>query len=163
MLFFRLVTCWTCVPRPLPSPCLLIVTWQLVKAHAVTRNEPNIHVICYITVWKSCLKWWKIERDKKVSGKSVLAAWHDGDDYDIYIYIYIPTHMILILIAGFTMHQLYPLQKDNPPACKKSGVLGMTLNCIWWVGSMNAALGSTVYYFITISRRSTPSLKGNIC
>ena len=33
----------------LPSPCLLITTWQLVKAHGVTRNEPKIHVICYIT------------------------------------------------------------------------------------------------------------------
>ena len=30
-------------------PCLLIITWQLVKAHGVTRNEPKIHVICYIT------------------------------------------------------------------------------------------------------------------
>ena len=32
----------------LSSPCLLITTWQLVKAHGVTRNEPKIHVICYI-------------------------------------------------------------------------------------------------------------------
>ena len=30
--------------------CLLITTWQLVKAHVVTRNEPKIHVICYITI-----------------------------------------------------------------------------------------------------------------
>ena len=30
-------------------PCLLITTWQLVKAHGVTRNEPKIHGICYIT------------------------------------------------------------------------------------------------------------------
>ena len=33
----------------LPSPCLLITMWQLVKAHGVTRNEPKIHVICHIT------------------------------------------------------------------------------------------------------------------
>ena len=31
------------------SPCLLITRWQLVKAHGVTRNEPKIPVICYIT------------------------------------------------------------------------------------------------------------------
>ena len=33
------------------SPCLLITTWQLVKAHGVTRNEPKIHVNShYITI-----------------------------------------------------------------------------------------------------------------
>ena len=37
----------------LSPPCLLITTWQLVKAHGVTRNEPNIHVICYITVCRN--------------------------------------------------------------------------------------------------------------
>ena len=31
-------------------PCLLITTWQLVKAHGVTRNEPKIHGVCYITL-----------------------------------------------------------------------------------------------------------------
>ena len=30
-------------------PCLLITTWQLAKAHEVTRNEPNFLVICYKT------------------------------------------------------------------------------------------------------------------
>ena len=34
----------------LSSPCLLITTWRLVKAHRVTRNKPKIHVICYITI-----------------------------------------------------------------------------------------------------------------
>ena len=33
----------------LSTPCFLITTWQLVKAHGVTRNEPKIDVICYIT------------------------------------------------------------------------------------------------------------------
>ena len=32
-----------------PPTCLLITTWQLIKAHEVTRNELKIHVICYIT------------------------------------------------------------------------------------------------------------------
>ena len=36
---------------PLLSPSSLIPKWQLVKAHGVTRNEPKIHVICYITVF----------------------------------------------------------------------------------------------------------------
>ena len=36
-------------PDVLPFLCLLITTWQLVKAHGVTRNEPKIHVISYIT------------------------------------------------------------------------------------------------------------------
>ena len=31
------------------SSCLLIKMWQLAKAHRVTKNEPKIHVICYIT------------------------------------------------------------------------------------------------------------------
>ena len=28
--------------------------WQLVKAHRVTRNEPKIYVICYITMHSDC-------------------------------------------------------------------------------------------------------------
>ena len=31
------------------SSCLLIKMWQLTRAHRVTRNEPKIHGICYIT------------------------------------------------------------------------------------------------------------------
>ena len=31
------------------SSCLQIKMWQLTRAHGVTRNEPKIHVICYIT------------------------------------------------------------------------------------------------------------------
>ena len=37
-------------PDALPSPCLLITIWQLVKAHEVTRNKPKIYVTCYITI-----------------------------------------------------------------------------------------------------------------
>ena len=44
-------------PGALPSPYLLITTWQLVKAHGVTRNEPKINVICYITVFYSQADW----------------------------------------------------------------------------------------------------------
>ena len=35
-------------PDSLPSPCLLITTWKLVKAHRVTRKEPQIHVNSHI-------------------------------------------------------------------------------------------------------------------
>ena len=45
---FRLHT--YCTGVPWSRCCLLITTWQLVKAHEVTRNEPKIHVICYITL-----------------------------------------------------------------------------------------------------------------
>ena len=38
-----------CPDAPLSS-CLLIKMWQRTKAHGVTRNEPKIHVICYITI-----------------------------------------------------------------------------------------------------------------
>ena len=31
------------------SSCLQIKMWQLTKAHGITRNEPKIHAICYIT------------------------------------------------------------------------------------------------------------------
>ena len=40
---------WPDCHDALSSPCLLITIWPLVKAHGVTRNEPKIHVICYIT------------------------------------------------------------------------------------------------------------------
>ena len=36
-------------PDALSPSCLLIKMWQLTKAHSVTRNEPKIHGICYIT------------------------------------------------------------------------------------------------------------------
>ena len=36
-------------------------TWQLVKAHAVTRNEPKIHVICYIIIKRQlCTACWEV-------------------------------------------------------------------------------------------------------
>ena len=42
---------WPACPDALPPPSLLITTWQLVKAHGVTRNEPKIHFKShYITI-----------------------------------------------------------------------------------------------------------------
>ena len=38
---------------PIVLTCLLITTWQLVKAHGVTRDAPKIHGICYITQGES--------------------------------------------------------------------------------------------------------------
>ena len=35
--------------------------WQLTKAHGVTRNEPKIHVICYITPILWLLKLWYVK------------------------------------------------------------------------------------------------------
>ena len=40
-------------PDALPSPCLLIGTWQFVKAHRITRDKPKIYVSShYITFVK---------------------------------------------------------------------------------------------------------------
>ena len=36
-------------PEALSSSCALIKMWQVTKTHGVTRHEPKIHVICYIT------------------------------------------------------------------------------------------------------------------
>ena len=50
--------------------CLLITTWQLVKAHGVTRNEPKIHVMCYITLGMDNMllfKHWNIYRNTKIT------------------------------------------------------------------------------------------------
>ena len=51
---FRLHTSSTGLSRCTPIPCLLIPTWQLVKANGVTRNEPKIHVNShYVTLFFS--------------------------------------------------------------------------------------------------------------
>ena len=52
---------WLECPDALSSFCLLIKMWQLTKAHGVTRNEPKIHVICYITL--ACTK---IQQDFRI-------------------------------------------------------------------------------------------------
>ena len=44
---FRLHTCSTGLPQRTAIPLSLITTWQLVKRHGVTRNEPKIHVNNY--------------------------------------------------------------------------------------------------------------------
>ena len=55
-------------PDELSSPCLLITTWQLVKAPGVNRNEPKIHVICYIT----------LEPHHQMQFSVILCAWCNG-------------------------------------------------------------------------------------
>ena len=64
------------------SPCLLITTWQLVKAHGVIRNEPKIHVICYITIYLFC----KLHQLLFFHAPRVIKI---GFKMNIYIYIYI--------------------------------------------------------------------------
>ena len=39
------------------SSRLLIKMWQLTKVHGVTRNEPKIHGICYITIFEFLGGW----------------------------------------------------------------------------------------------------------
>ena len=48
----------------LSSSCLLIEMWQLAKAHEVTRNEPKIHVIYYIT-FELCISFCFCKRFNK--------------------------------------------------------------------------------------------------
>ena len=45
---FRLHICLIDLPCRTAIPCLLITTWQLVKTHGVTKNEPKIHNDHYI-------------------------------------------------------------------------------------------------------------------
>ena len=49
------------------SSSLLIKMWQLTKALGVTRNEPKIHVICYITT---------TVYNNKITGRKKLAGHH---------------------------------------------------------------------------------------
>ena len=62
-------------PDTVPSPCLLITTWQLVKAHGVTRNEPKIHVIWYRTPTK-IIKSWHLWFGRKLTFRSKLFRVH---------------------------------------------------------------------------------------
>ena len=45
----------------------------------------------------------------------------------------------------------------------KSGVLDMTLNCIWWWGSRSGDVWSTEYPFIDITQTSTMTLSDSAC
>ena len=80
-------------PDALSSPCLLIPTWQFVKAQEVTRNEPKTHVICYLTCWASlCVvlygRWWE--------GWSSLWSIQERE-VQIILYSYLRGYMVLIL------------------------------------------------------------------
>ena len=52
---------------------------------------------------------------------------------------------LLEMLAGFRIYWLYPQLTIRPPPQKKDGVLGMTLNCIWWWGSNSGDLRSVHY------------------
>ena len=63
--------------------CLLITTWQLVKAHMVTRNEPKIHGICYITLVIQRLKSPVYHSRGQNSWIQVVCISYDDNDYII--------------------------------------------------------------------------------
>ena len=63
-------------PDVLSSPYLLITTWQIVKAHRVTSNEPKIHVICYITQVVHHCSSTDTDTAKK-GNRSTLSEWLD--------------------------------------------------------------------------------------
>ena len=73
---------WLSKSEALLSPCLLITTWQLFKAHRVTRNEPKIHINShYITG----------SQKDHILNSTVDSSYFmvDGKIHYIYIYIYI--------------------------------------------------------------------------
>ena len=75
---------------------------------------------------------------KRKSGESVLAARHDDDDDD---------DDDIEHISYYTAYKYFPKRiKTFPP----EGVLGMTLNYIWWLGSSSGDLVNVEYLFIAI-------------
>ena len=100
----------------LSSPCLLITTWKLVKAHGVTKNEPKIHVICYITACLTTLKSCDTRRQSA-------CGW-------LYIYIYLLKLLLVFIVvrkifSRVTAHKgpllalLYPWYTNTGPNKKK--------------------------------------------
>ena len=99
-------------------------------------------------IWKTCWEWWMIMMDGWRK-KSALATQLDDDDFKI-----LPwendhqTYNFLLAsaqLAGLTIHCLYHLQRRNAPS--QRGVLGMTLNWIWWLGSSSGDLVNVEYHY----------------
>ena len=66
-------------------PCLLIIAWQLVIVHGVTWNEPKIHGICYITIFrrsKTCSQILRVlKNDFNLFTYNSLRSWLWSNDY----------------------------------------------------------------------------------
>ena len=104
-------------------PCILITTWQLVKAHGVIKNEPKIHVLSYITFradtrcnleylpWEIYNKgrWWEKEREigreseREREGRERERVKERARLDYIYIYIYIQSSRA----RSFTIYIFY--------------------------------------------------------
>ena len=72
---------WPECPDTPSSSCLLIKMWQLTKAHGVTRNEPKIHVICYIiyiNIMYSFKSWLVQSVEKETLNLSIVSSSHVG-------------------------------------------------------------------------------------
>ena len=73
-----------------------------------------------------------------------------------YISWYINTHISSEAAQWGLKRWLY-LQHTGETASRKKGVLGMTLNCMWWWGSTFGALDRVEYLYIVITPRSIDS------
>ena len=80
---------------------------------------------------------------------------------NIILYNNICLFIFSYLAAGVRICWLYPLQRDKTST--QRGVLGITLNCIWWWGSNSESLGSVRYHFIYITPSFTLTLNDSTC
>ena len=81
--------CWRSRDELISDVVLWTPTYGRAKAGRSARTSNYVRI--RDVALKTCQRRWTIERSgERESGISVLAAWHDDDDYyDIYIYIYI--------------------------------------------------------------------------
>ena len=105
-------------PDALSSPCLLITTWQLVKAQEVTRNEPKIHVICYITHWPPS----RVE-PKKTSALSARFSWLTASSPGWNCVPILYFQRLCVFIPVLNLHDLFSLS----PCLHKSILLTKSL------------------------------------
>ena len=83
----------------------------------------------------------------------------------MYIYIYKYTFPFPLCWLGleYTDYILYRWIRHPPLQPKKRGDLNMTLNCIWWCGSISVDLEHVEYLFTAITPRFTLTWSGYTC
>ena len=69
-----------------------------------------------------------------------------------------PGHSLGVSYPSAEIQSVYSTAPANWATKKCGGVLGMTLNCIWWWSFSSEDLGSVEYPFIAITPKSTLTL-----
>ena len=78
-------------------------------------------------------------------------------------HIFVSVHKILFTSAWWQdLKYTNCIPWKGVPSTKK-GVLGMTLNCIWWWGSSSEDVRKIEYSFAAITSRSTVDLRSCTC